>query len=254
MQSVDDVLTPLTTGFSENVLAMVVVVFVTLALYLVALPLFVWEGLAWIKSWEPVYIPGTANGNVRLHMVSDSWYTAQQLPASSQATALSKETAFWEKQVSGPIIDALSTQFRIPPANITIGKIHEVRGDVAPGANSTQKFCDVTISINAKLGDTLYAVKSMRENGDDLEKLIASNLKYAVSWMSGLKTLQVAFEASFTYVKAKGTPATIDKLNTATLTTAPPQATAGTLAAQPPVSVASAAPPAVTPLAAVAGQ
>merc|ERR1712054_737845 len=105
----DNMVNPMANVFSENVLAMMAVCGVTLVLWLIALPLFCVEGLAWVRSWEPHYIPGNVQGTVQIVLVSKDWYGAQQLPASHLAAGKRIETEYWEKQMSPLLRDAISS-------------------------------------------------------------------------------------------------------------------------------------------------
>lgn len=261
-ENVDNVVQPISTGFSENVLAMVAVILVTACLWLVALPLFCWEGLAWIRSWEPVHTPGSATGNVRLHMISNKWAITQQLPASSTVDGMGEQTLFWEKEMQGPLLSALSSEFGyVPVENFTIGAISEDRGDVKPGRNSTQKYCDVTIPITVTLRDTRNVENLVKKKGNELEARVANSLKSSIVWMGKLKTLDVAIDAIFTYNETKTQEPHTEQAKTGNPAVEPSQAGAIVVAggtpspdtvakgapppppAEPPVPPAAAAPP-----------
>lgn len=185
-------LKPSQFNLSEVVLGLASTICCTLVLYLLVLPIFTLGGIAWLRTFEHAPpIPGSAMGELSLHMTSSSWYTAQSLPAGESVDGMKMETNYWESNMRPVATSVLCSHFGILERNLVLGSFHEVRGKQSDGTPT----CDVTVPFKANLTD-FASFESGMGRGLVFQNLFQQESVANIGWMAKLTDFLVVLKAT----------------------------------------------------------
>merc|ERR1719191_489676 len=187
-------LKPSQFNLSEVVLGLASTICCTLVLYLLVLPIFTLGGIAWLRTFErPPPIPGSAMGELSLHMTSSSWYTAQALPAGENVDGMKMETNYWESNMRPVATSVICSHFGILERNLYLGGFHEVRGEQEDGTPT----CDVTVPFKANLTDfALFENKCLCAGGLAFQALFRQESVASIGWMAKLTDYIIVLKAT----------------------------------------------------------